>query len=507
MNHSKTLRLISLLLIFVAVFSSIIAQEPQGTTTNRLNMRSGPSVDYAVVIKLPFPSTVTLLGRNDASDWLYIRSATNETGWVSSAYVILGDGVNVMALPISQPQQDIDTTVETEVIEQPAQSTVVTSSSGSGMTISTLNVRVEAGTQYESLSKIAARTPVIIESRNEIGNWVLVRTPSNEHRGWVATRYVNFDDDVALVALPISTETIGQQPTQSEQPDQSVIIEESRIDLSTIVLPEGDPSELHARLVSIPLFYQFETEQVRSIFRVGQQTGKRPNVFLKAGDSVTAAQPFMTAYGEGAGYDLGAYGYLQDTINYFSAVSPRAGIANSFTNSSLSAFSGATANAIMDTLWADPNLCAGETPLTCEIKLTQPSVGLVLFGTQDMRIIEAFEFRVHIESIVELMIDNGVIPVLSTFHNNPLYYGGNALIYNNVIVDVAEIYDVPLINLWLATQPLPDNGVLVSDPVHLSQGLDDFYSFIGDENVYGVNLRNLVSLQALDRLRINILQR
>jgi hypothetical protein len=107
--------------------------------------------------------------------------------------------------------------------------------------------------------------------------------------------------------------------------------------------------------------------------------------------------------------------------------------------------------------------------------------------------------------VMEAMIFNGVIPVLSTFHSTASYYPDEALVYNNIIVDISDEYDVPLINLWKATQPLPNNGVNLNDPVHLSQGDNNYYNFAGEENQFGVNMRNLLSLQALDELRNSIL--
>ena len=143
----------------------------------------------------------------------------------------------------------------------------------------------------------------------------------------------------------------------------------------------------------------------------------------------------------------------------------------------------------------------------CEINLTRPSVGFVLFGTQDMRVLSPENFRIHLSQITEAMMFNGVIPVLSTFHSTESYYPDEAAIFNNIVVDVAQHYEVPLINLWKATQPLPTNGVNLADPVHLTQGVDNYYNFAGEETQYGVNMRNLLSLQALDELRNKVLLR
>lgn len=509
MNRNMTLRLAGILVIFVLFWTHIVAQDNLALTTARLNARTGPGVAFDVLTTLPQSTTVAVLGRNNGGDWLLVRPVDSQAqAWIARAYVSLPDTLDVGALPVSDAAGGATLQEAAPSAEVPP----VAAGSGGGLTISNLNVRSGPGTNNTTITKVLARTRVIIESRNEVGDWIVIRTPDNAIRGWVSTRYVNFDDDVSLHTLPISTEIAGQASASSVEEASPPVapntgpIEIPVIDPNSFTLPQGDVATLTQRLDAIPLFYNFNTGQVYNIFRNGKQLGNRPNVFMKVGDSVTAVQPFLIAYGEGNNYDLGTYGYLQDTINYFNTVSPRTGIANSFTNPSFAAFTGATAGSMLSTLFADRTFCVEQTPLSCEINLTRPSVGLILFGTQDIRIVDARNFRIQLAQMVEYMISQGVIPVLSTFHNNPSYYGADAVIFNNVIVDVSEAYGVPLINLWKATQPLPDNGVMLSDPVHLTMGWQNSYDLTGEENEYGVNMRNLVTLQALDQLRKTVLQ-
>lgn len=488
---------VAVLCVVMMSITSIIAQgDNLALTTTIVNARSGPDVGYELVQQIPYGTTVALQGRNETGEWLFVRVLdTGLETWVTRSYLSISSTFGIMSLPV---QGAVGAQSESSEQSAPAPSgQVAASGSGLGVTITMLNVRIGPGTQNATFASLPAGIQVAIESRNRIGDWIIVRTPDAVTRGWVASRYVNFGDGVALEALPISTEIIGA--TEGEQ---------ALADFNPVItLPEGEPNELEQRLLDIPIFHNFRSSRVYATFRLGQEKGNRPNVFMKVGDSVTDSQPFLLAYGQGGGYNLGDYGYLQDTINHFAGVSPRDGVANSFTNRSFAAITGATSASMLDGLWADPAFCSGESPLMCEINLTHPSVGFVLFGTQDMRVLEPFEFRINLAQIIEAMMYNGVIPVLSTFHNNETYYGEQALTFNNIIVDVANQYDVPLINLWKATQPLPDNGVNLADPVHLSQGSDNYYNFTGEENLYGVNLRNLLSLQALDELRQNVLLR
>lgn len=507
MKLSWKLPLLLVSIIFMSLLS-ITAQSDLALTTTILNGRSGPDVAYDIVVQYPHASTISVNARNEAGNWLFVRAVdTGIEAWVTTTYINLPDGLDIMALPVraagapqaARPVQE-ETVADAPPAEQAVSQPVVAAppaGSRTGTTITMLNVRTGPSAEDGTIGSLAANTPVIIENRNRIGNWILVHAADGSIRGWVASRYVDFAEGLTLESLIVSTEIIG-----ASQGEQMLFDFDPEV-----TVPQGASSELIARLDSIPVFMNFGSHRVPATFRLGQAYGNRPNVFMKVGDSVTDSQPFMLAYGQGGGYDLGSYSYLQETINHFAGVAPRDGVTNSFTNRSFAAITGATSASMLDGLWADPSFCAGESPLSCEIKLTRPSVGFVLFGTQDMRVLTPEEFRIHLSQITDSMMASGVIPVLSTFHSTESYYPEEAAVFNNIIVDVAQHYEVPLINLWKATQPLPTNGVNLADPVHLTQGVDNYYNFTGEETRYGVNVRNLLSLQALDNLRHNILLR
>ena len=489
-NYFKWLMAIVGLMLTV-VISPIYTQSDLALTTTILNARSGPGTDYGVLGQLPHATTVAMVGRSEAGDWLMVRSVEDGLeGWVSTGYLSIASGFNVMGLP---QVGAMDTPAQPATSDNPAVAPSSGVSSGTGSTISTLNVRSGPDVSYAPIGGIAVNTDVVIEGRNAVGNWLLMRAVDGSVRGWVASRYINFDGDLTLAGIPVTEGVVTEVITA---PTSGNDVEPSLAD-----------HPIYQRLNNTPLFHNFGTSRVVAIYRLGQTYENRPNVFMKVGDSVTDSQPFLLAYGQGSGYNLGGYEYLQDTINHFAGVSPRNGVANSFTNRSFAAITGATSNSMLDGLWADPGSCAGTSPLMCEINLTRPSVALMLFGTQDMRVLSPQDFSFYMSQNIEAMSSNGVIPVLSTFHTHPDYYYDEALVFNNIILDLAEQYQVPLINLWKATQPLPDYGVRLDDPVHLTQGIDNYYNFTGEEGTYGINTRNLLSLQALDILRTTILNR
>ena len=94
-------------------------------------------------------------------------------------------------------------------------------------------------------------------------------------------------------------------------------------------------------------------------------------------------------------------------------------------------------------------------------------------------------------AIIELSIDQGVIPILSTKADN--LEGDGSL--NAKIAALAREYGVPLWNYWLAVQPLPDQG-LQDDQVHLTWGPNQFNDPQVMKSAWAT--RNLTALQTLD---------
>jgi hypothetical protein len=105
--------------------------------------------------------------------------------------------------------------------------------------------------------------------------------------------------------------------------------------------------------------------------------------------------------------------------------------------------------------------------------------------------------------IIEISIDRGVIPVLTTIPLPRGDYGprdANRLEFNMILVNLAREYNIPVMNLWLATEAVAQHGIGV-DFVHLSQRGDNWADFNGDEMQWGFTMWNLVALQTLDQLR------
>jgi hypothetical protein len=65
---------------------------------------------------------------------------------------------------------------------------------------------------------------------------------------------------------------------------------------------------------------------------------------------------------------------------------------DSFSNISIAAGSGCTSAGALDPTWANPAWCEqSESPLACEYRITNPSVALIMFGTNDDRYMDRYE--------------------------------------------------------------------------------------------------------------------
>jgi lysophospholipase L1-like esterase len=139
--------------------------------------------------------------------------------------------------------------------------------------------------------------------------------------------------------------------------------------------------------------------------------------------------------------------------------------------------------------------------VSCELRLSRAAVAVIMLGPNDVYNLSLDQYDQSLRQMVDGAIQHGTIPVLTTF----AWCGGGelgdkALQLNSITANIAQEYDIPLINFWAAAQALPNCGL--PDGIHLSAGGPPYGAyFTGDETQAGFTLRNLVTLQTLDALR------
>ncbi|HET9914137.1 MAG TPA: hypothetical protein VFQ13_19745 [Anaerolineales bacterium] len=247
---------------------------------------------------------------------------------------------------------------------------------------------------------------------------------------------------------------------------------------TTPVIPQAVSCEEWQSWPVIP----FVSKTVRELYQRGQANGNDPRAFSKIGDGEISAEWFFTAFDRGeAYYDLGPYQNLVAVIEHFEGSFGRLGMA---------ARRGFNTERILDPSESDEKLCAaGESPLTCELRLHRPAFVILSLGTNQAW--EPEEFEQGMKQILDILVSENIVPILSTKGDN--LEGDHRI--NRTIACLAQEYDIPLWNFWSAIQPLPNHG-LQSDLEHLTYGITDFDDAHAMQSAW--TNRNLTALQALD---------
>jgi hypothetical protein len=247
-------------------------------------------------------------------------------------------------------------------------------------------------------------------------------------------------------------------------------------------------------------------QHMRDIYRNGQQMGNRPYSFIIVGDSVSARSPdwspMFTAFARGT-YDLGGYQPLQSTIDFFKA-------SGAFGVEFQTAHAGFATHFLLDPVWSNPAICApNETPLACEVRNRRPAIAIVYLGLMDVQISTVERFQQNMQTIVQQLMNWGTIPILNTVtlkegSDFELRFGGQIDQVNAIVRQMAADYQLPLIDFQQAAYSLPSQGCF-PDGAHLSFRTDGVDSFNGDEQFYGKDLRELMTLEMMADIKSNVM--
>ncbi len=453
------------------------------TTAYQLNMRTGPGTQFDVVTVLPGGVPIVLEGRNADISWVLVHTQDGAyRGWLASLYLAYAPGVSAARLPVTEEivAGGAPAAPETAQPDQPAQDPAAAPDGVTAYTNYQLNVRSGPGTNFSALGRLDANTGLVLEARNGDSSWVLAHTADNAARGWLASLYLRFVG-VSASSLPYSEEMIAVADGGASS---------APVSASYDGIPMGDFDASRVSgidLTAYPVVGR-STGTARQIFLDGRNKGNDPHVLAKVGDCSSEHWYFLDPFAWGQ-YQLAGYSNLQGVINQFG---------ESLAYNSQATHNGFNANAVISSMWADPAYCqAGETPLDCEFRLHRPSVAVIMFGTSDLLVMAPGEFDFYMREIVRETIDAGVIPILSTFSGNQGFWN-RTILYNQIVVRIALDFDIPLINLWLALESLPNQG-LEPDGFHLGEPAYGTACYLTTPYLSaGYTTRNLVTMQTLD---------
>ena len=254
---------------------------------------------------------------------------------------------------------------------------------------------------------------------------------------------------------------------------------------TTVAQPTITPTPEVNDWQETPVIPETLSNRAKEIYANGLALGRDPRVFSKVGDCGGTPSWFLGPFDIGpSDYRLGEYQYLEEVITYFQG---------SYGRDSLAVRDGFNAAAILSPIRASRVDCQqGEDPLACEFRINNPSIALIMVGTNDVYHVDKFEGRLR--QIIEHTIDLGILPVLASKPDN--LEGDHSI--NRIIYQLALEYELPYWNLWQALQGLPEKG-LQDDGAHVTFAPNYFDSeFVMQA---GWPHRNLTALQVLDFLR------
>ncbi|MBI5957593.1 MAG: SH3 domain-containing protein, partial [Chloroflexi bacterium] len=459
MVQKKSVLLLLICLLALALLTgtgllTVTAQDgPQASTTYQLNMRSGPATTYDTLAVLPGGVALFLEARNEDISWVLARTADGASrGWVASLYLTYQPGFAASRLPVSSEIIGAPAPAAPETTN-PAQAAAPAPDGVTAFTSYEMNLRSGPAATFSALGKLPANTGVILEARNGDASWVLAHTPDGSARGWLASLYLKFVG-ISAFNLPVSSETIAVSLIETT----GAAIPGSNVNYLDVPMGGYDPAKIAGiDLAAFPVVGR-STARAREIFLAGRALGNSPNVLAKVGDCSSEHWYFLSGFAWGE-YNLGTYSSLLPVVNHFG---------ESLAYDSQATHNGFNVNAVLAPEWADPSVCqAGESPLQCEFRIHKPSAVVIMFGTSDLLVMTPYEFDFYMRQIVTESIEAGVIPILSTFPGNQ-GFPTHTVLYNQVVVRIALDFDIPLINLWLALESLPNQG-LEADGFHLGE--------------------------------------
>ena len=231
-----------------------------------------------------------------------------------------------------------------------------------------------------------------------------------------------------------------------------------------------------------PVYPASVSDRMKEIYQQGLASGTDPNAFSKVGDCQNVTPYFLAPFDQPADYSLGTFSPLKLTIEHFSG---------SFDRVSGAVDNGYNVASVLSPRWANRQICeSGETPLECEQRLHNPSIVIINMETwwQER---PASEYADYLSQIVQFWLDHGVVPIVGTKADD--LEGDNSI--NAAIVAIADQYQIPLWNFWLAVQQVPNHG-LGEDGFHLTFARD-FYDDPARME-FGWPVRNLTALAAID---------
>lgn len=264
--------------------------------------------------------------------------------------------------------------------------------------------------------------------------------------------------------------------------------------------PDGSPGPEPEPAVSDHVRYPFgarhspfSSSVVQATAGVLATTSRHVDAFSKIGDSITVSTSFMHCF-DGGTVVWDSHAALEPARDFFAV---RAlGNRSSFTRTSSAATVG----------WSTASMLNAPNAHLTEVDATQAAFAVVMLGTNETYAAGMGPFAVRLGTIVDDLIARGVVPLLSTIPPRGDNAAADRMVVemNAIITALAQSRQMPLMDYWQTLIDLPGYG-LASDGVHPTtvkvNGASRPCDFTAAALKGGANQRNLVTMEALDRVK------
>ncbi len=304
--------------------------------------------------------------------------------------------------------------------------------------------------------------------------------------GWVAlaAACTQTDGPATPEAAPILAGSTPQAPPSAEPEPET----------------EAEPAIEGLRIVSPPTLSRFTPELVANLRQIRERSERRQDdVFMKVGDSSTVSRGFLECFSQPRDVDLGGREELEETAALFRH--RHAGGRDSYRRVSRAAAEGWSARQVLN---------GNPPPVLAEVRAIRPRFAFVMNGGNDVEGRDPYRYAQRMLRIVELLEENGVIPLLNSIPPRMDDPEMNRWVdlYNEISWAIARARLLPYLDYHQVMMALPRLG-LAGDGVHPNiYALDNRgRACVLDEPglEHGHNARNLLALRGLDRLRRTLL--
>jgi len=170
-------------------------EAPYAVANEYINVRTGPSVQYAIYGIAPPGSSAEVIGKSQDGGWWVVKLPTELVGtgqgWVSAEHTQAHNTDNVPVVEAPPLQEIIIPTPQPGV--------------PSAQMLDAVNVRSGPGTSYAAYGVAPKGMLMEVIGRSEAGDWWVVKIPTQyvgTGQGWVSDDYVKTSNTGSVPVIP-----------------------------------------------------------------------------------------------------------------------------------------------------------------------------------------------------------------------------------------------------------------------------------------------------------------